>query len=199
MLSAQSSLLSAQNLVNPQRSELSAQFRVQCSVFRLHVAVWWTRSPWGQKLLWDISLYEVHWLLNSLKMFENASLWLILFVEENPKKTILWAISAFCIFQKKTFQCERSGWSFWPWFLCGLSFLICARREEGVESRAWTFLPAGHLLSLSCVQTGSSVQLLRQSEAVLSPRYCCICQTQFFLGPHMFLFPMWYCFGWPQK
>lgn len=184
MLSAQSSVLS---------SESSAQY----STFTWLCGE--QRSPWGQKLLWDISLYEVHWLLNSLKIFENASLWLILFVEENPKKTILWAISAFCIFQKKTFQCERSGWSFWPWFLCGLSFLICARREEGVDSRAWTFLPAGHLLSLSCMQTGSSVQLLRQSEAVLSPRYCCICQTQFFLGPHMFLFPMRYCFGWPQK
>lgn len=69
----------------------------------------------------------------------------ILVVQENPKKAILWAISAFCIFQKKRHSSVKEvdevsdpGSSVSSVASVSLS-APGGRREEGMGSRAWTF------------------------------------------------------------
>lgn len=183
-----------------QNTGLGAQCpELSVNILHSHGSVVSRGHPEEDRSFFGMSINGVHWLLNRLKIFENASLWLILFFKENPKKTFLWAISAFYIFPEK----EILEWKMQMRFLT--LFPLWPQFPHLYWERGWTaehecsFL-LGHFPRMSFGQTRSCLKLASQAFRGCSLAAMFLHLPNWIhLGPHMLLFLMWYCLSWPQK
>lgn len=195
MLSAQCIVLSAQCSVHSAWcSVLGAQslvLSVQCSAFTQLCGE--QGSPWGQKPLWNVN-YSLEF--TGFSMLTNIWQYFIMTYtvsigksEENNSS----GYQCFLRFPEK----EILEWKNQMRFLTLLSLWLQFPHlyQEDMGPFCWDVFFVWAL----CRPAAVCDYLARQSEDILSPPCFCICQTEFFFGQHLFLFPMWCGLSWPQK